>query len=181
MLVPSVFRNTVILPFLFYELLAELSVSGLTVGGISEAYLKVYGTVPDDETLKAISDRLVLEARQQEDSTGSGSYSPRRKKVFATGLLEYLSGLQGERLCFFVADYDPMKAKDLFCSADITWVIAAAKEKTGLLVETAQIMFESVLFGMGGSYSGNAPRDELYDLTDDPEAAKGALTKLGLM
>lgn len=176
----SVFRGDLCLPFLFYECLQEFSSEGMTEDSVLRAGEVTFGEQFSKTTIPAIIARLIEEAEKGVNASDSG-YRPKTKQVFGTSLSDYLSSLDGEQLCFFLADFDPVLARKLYCEVDMRVVMTAAKEKMGYTAELSGVWFEAVLFGMGGSYKGNGPKDEVIDLSADANAGRAQLKKLGLM
>lgn len=175
---PSVFRELgVCLPFLFYEILKELGSKGVSQDTVAEAYLQTFGKAPSEEEVLVILDRLIKEANGKPEPSHRGA----SKRSFGTTFSQFLSSMDGERLCFLLADHDPVKAKELYCTVDMALVSAAAREKVGYLAELTGVWYEAVLFGMGGHYKGSGPNDNTYDISENPGGAKQRLSKLGLM
>jgi len=179
---PSVFRSSrLCLPMLFYECLAEFSEDGMTEESVERAYSEVFPNhVFMSHDAELIIERLVKEAEEFENAQ-KGKGVPKQKKTMGTGFLEYISKLDGETSCFFLADHDPIKAKKLYCEVDKHHVEKAAAEKAGYLAEISGVWFEAVMFGMGGHYKGHGPKDKTFDLTADLEGAKEEFKRLGLM
>ena len=165
---------------LFYELLEEIGKKGVTESTIAEAYARTFGKRLEEGE----ADRIILRLQKEaEKSVEQGQKKGKRqlKRSFATEFSKYLSGLSMEQLCFLVADYNPVLARRFYREADKWDVVAAAKEKISFLAESANVQFESVLFGMGGGYKGHGANDNVFDMTEDPKAASASLKKLGLM
>jgi hypothetical protein len=180
----SVFRSGLCLPPLFYEILHELcNDSGVTAVSMVVAYQQTFGEDPTADTLEAILKRLneeALEAMESAPKEASG-YKPKTKQSFATAYTQYLQSLNVEGLCFLLADFDPEKAKKLYCSTDMKLIESAGVRKVTQMTQDASVAFEAVLFGMGGHYKGAGPNDTVIDLTEDASAAKDAFRQLGLM
>ena len=177
----SIFRNQVCLPFFFYELLEEHSQQGMTADSVVQAFTEAFGKAPTEQTLKLIIERLMAEAKEVEEELSRPRKGASHKKVFGTGLSEYLAHLDVDSLCLLLADHDPIKAKLIYSQVDMRHAIAAAKAKTGLLAELAGVWYEAVMFGMGGHYKGSGPKDKVVDLTEDSSQAIPMLKSLGLM
>lgn len=175
---PSCFRQSLCLPFLFYEILSETCSEGMTEETVAEAYEGTFGDSPERSVLRETILRVLDEASGDVPKPPTGGF---QKKLFGTGFMDYLSKLDGARMCFYLADFDPEKAKRFYCEIDSKLISEAAKEKIGLTSEENGVAYEAVLFGMGGSYKGHGPKDNVVDLTDDASAAIPRLKELGLM
>lgn len=157
----------------------ENSPDGMTVESVIKSFKECSGRDLEGDELNYIVERLMAEAKEamEEKEPRSGT----TKRVFGTSFSKHLASLNGDETCLLLADHDPIRAREIYQTADVRIVIAAVKAKTSLLAELAGVWYEAVMFGMGGYYKGEGPNDKVIDLSDDSTKAYSELRRLGLM
>ncbi len=77
------------------------------------------------------------------------------KRGFGTKFAKDFEKLDAEGKCLFAADYDFVRAQELYCSLDKAVASKIIKAKFDYTISLQILQFEGVVFGMGGSFNGS--------------------------
>jgi hypothetical protein len=109
--------------------------------------------------LSALVQKVVdrINSLQTPDKPQTRSYN----KSLGTNYATWLSELNAVQVCFYLADYDPIKAETYYWFSDILVVQEAVKLKAQHDNQLALIAMEAALYGAGGKYEGDSGGDEV--------------------
>lgn len=135
---------------------------------------------PSEEDLAYVAEELTRRSAAAEERQGDAKATSIKGRYFSGYLTDWAYGLNFDKLCLYVADYDYPKARELYETLDQQSVVALADEKLRLEFERARVTFEAALFGFGGGYKDTPKEgDATFDLTDDNQSAERALKNMG--
>lgn len=166
--------------FLFLEVMQKVikeSPEEILSNVLSTAINKVYAKTLSSKQLDVFAQALVQPKKDQEDQNQKIS------KSLGTDYLKWLSELKAEQQCFLLADYDPVKARQLYCETDYRLVSAMAETYLSNTWQKIQTSYEASMYGFGGKYKdGNnsaAANDDTVEVRSDSLSAMKQLSSLG--
>ena len=95
------------------------------------------------------------EAERKAEAEAEPKTQKVKPKTLGSDFMEWLSGLTGEQLCLFCADWDLARAEWLYCECDRDDVKALARLRFEAERQGLQVRYESVMYGFGGHYEGD--------------------------
>lgn len=158
----------VFLPPAFYDALEEvlrIESEASTAEAISAAGV-LAGISVSESDIERIATRLLTE-KDKEEKKGE---PPAKQKTFGTALLDWLADLKAKSVCYFLADFEPAKARALYFEQDMLLVLEALKLKSEYTMQLANVGYEGSLYGFGGKYEddkGSSGPTHEFDLTGD--------------
>jgi hypothetical protein len=162
----SIFPDSFPVPLAAFDRMGRLMDAvrreGLTGEELEQAVLGVYAQVlkeccgiskPTEHHLRRLSERLEGASRDEDPSEVDTRPAVRS---FGTEYAKLLDGLSLDERLMMMCGYDLEKALHLYTKVDRDEVLALLRGYTALQVEEHRLLFESVLYGMGGSYEGDS-------------------------
>ncbi len=138
---------------------------------------------PSVEDMEYVLQRLDSLSRIGVDASAEDRQEQR--KTFGSQFMVWLRSLSPASLCLYAAGFDMDKAEKYYCRWDQDDVLELARLKMEHEWERAVVEYESVLYGMGGSYKGDKGNKggdsegvRVFDLTKDDKAGMQALKEL---
>lgn len=177
----SIFLNSVKRPvnlsMMFFELLENKIEDGNTPDDlitVISSSLTESGACEKvtDAHLAYVANRLEeikKKAEEEENNKDSKKLPESGTKQFAQEAMKWLSSLEPQQLCLFIATYNYSKAKCLYCEVDRDDVLYMGKQKVEYEFEQMRSNLEASLFGFGGGYGedkGSNENTTVIDLSD---------------
>lgn len=100
----------------------------------------------------------------------------KKKRGFGEYYADWLSGLENEALCLYLADYDLTKASHFYCHEDFEDVLFVVEKKITYSFEQNRLRLEAAAFGFGGGYGDDST--DHFDLTEGSSDGMAELKKL---
>lgn len=135
-----------------------------------------------EKTITPLLPTLVTKVVQRIDSLQKPEQKPKHfhvNKSLGTNYAAWLSELNAEQVCLYLADYDPNKAAHYYWFADIHTVQEAVKLKSQHDNQLALIQMEACLYGAGGKYQEDTGGDGGNNYDMDSSESASALQTLG--
>lgn len=143
---------------LFREVFSEIALSNpeATLDVSIVAAAQAIGMVEYD--VEAIAERLLAMADKAKANSAKKKPSGPRKEGsgFGSGFNKWVTGLDTDKLCLWLADYDFQKADYLFRSVDIDDLPMMATMKTEQTWQGMRAQFEACVIGFGGKLEGQS-------------------------
>lgn len=141
----------------------ELTINDAVIDALTKAGL---ATNPTDQQILYVIKRLKELEEGEDVKEGSIPSEPESKNSFGQVALEWMAELSSEDLCLYLADYDYVEAKKIYCTMDKEEVIHTSSQKMKYEWEMMRVKFEASLFGSGGGYEAGPKEGEtVIDLT----------------
>ena len=170
---------TLALSYGMQKLLAD-SGEQLSADAVALAALQIYPEAQVREGLEDLCSRLVAKINKEPEQ--SGGEAPELKRTFGYELNAWVTTLTPDSVCLFLADYDPIKAHQLFWYVESELIDTALKDKLRFITLQQVCKYEASLYGFGGKYfedsNGDTP-DDTIDVSS-PEAMQ-SLREFGFM
>lgn len=159
----SLFRvSQPLVTLLFKEILGEVieQQPDLALGlAIELAAEKAKMPCPD---LEALAHRLM---REKEPPAEPSQPAP-KGNGYASAYTKWLNALKTDQLCLWLADYDPQRAKALYCEVDMDLVKAMIELKTAQVWQDLRTRFEACFLAAGGKLTSQTETVHDIDMTD---------------
>lgn len=158
---------------------AETVTDDLLVQEVSHAFKLAH----DDKLINSLLPKLVEGVIQRintlQEEKGKPSSNRPANKSLGTNYASWLSDLNAEQVCLYLADYNPIKAEQYYWFADLLTIQEAVKLKSQHDNQMALIQMEAALYGAGGKYQEDTGGDggSHYDM--DSAEGSSALKSLG--
>ena len=157
---PSLFRRNpkTKITSLFREVFSEIAQKNpeATLEVIINAAAAEAGMV--DYDVEGLADRLLEIAEKAK--AGKEKKKPKGPRKmgsgFGNGFQKWIGGLDTDKLCLWLADYDFQRAEFLYRNVDVDDLPALATLKTEQTWEAMRANFEACVIGMGGKLEGQA-------------------------
>lgn len=144
----------------------ELGMSDVhTLDYIVKTYKTIMGEVITPEDAAAILRHLVEESSPSSPEEGGAHGKAPAQRTFATQFAKFLDNMELDDCCFILAHGDPEKAGEIYRKHDYRLVKAMRNTWQQLEMQKAQLMLESMVYGMGGGFGESDENTEFYDLT----------------
>lgn len=141
---------------------------------VSKAFSTAYGSV--SVSLDILVDRVAGHIKKAADKLAVPTPTPKpAAKGFGSHLMGWLDSMTPTTLCLYLAEYDPVKASQVYWQHDRFLVEEAARAKAEAEWVRAVLAFEASMYGFGGSYKDEAATE--YDITKGE--GRGVLKDLG--
>lgn len=136
---------------------------------------------PTDDDVEYVFARLQAKL----ESNAAAKPGPKRsgKRGFGEYYVEWLNEMHPEELCFYLADYDFNRAKQIYCTLDYDDVYKLAEYKIKHIFEHNRILLEATAFGFGGGYDDGGSSDKnvstgAFDMTTGSSEGMAELAKI---
>lgn len=166
--------------FLLIEVLANMQDELEDKEALEVIQLAAYraGLVDSAEELDEVSAIYLLQRLRPPEEPGQEApppaSQPSRKRAFGTEFLIWFEKLSLPEKCLYASDYDFEKARLLYCTFDKEIAEQVIKQKLERDMAKAQMDFEAVVFGMGGSFGkGSGGSKDLGEVVDHAKAEVG--------
>lgn len=170
------------LTFLFLDYFYEIATGDESVDVLAatKAALGAAGLRNSDDDVFSVISRLEKKgnkAKEREDYDADRSAQmnsrPKGKKFWGDNLNEWALNRDPQEVCAYLADYDPVRTRQIYCSEDSELVFELAKNKFTRDFEFSRATFEAAVFGSGGGFKDDS-RDEI-DMVNGGEEAEAEL------
>lgn len=158
---PSLFRldPAAKITSLFREVFSEIAVANqeASMQVAIEAAAQVCGM--EDYDVEAIAERLadLAEKAQKAVAAAKGPKAPYKQSGgFGVSYSKWVGGQTPERLCLWLSDFDPVRARTLYCDTDIDLLSAMIDVKTEHEWQLLRTQFEGAVVSAGGKLEGQA-------------------------
>jgi len=143
---------------LFREVFSEIAISSPDVTLDVSITAAAQATGMKDCNVEAIAERLLgLAEKAQADREKKKPSGPRKEgSGFGSGFHKWVGGLDTDKLCLWLADYDYEKAEWLFRNVDIDDLPIMATMKTEQTWQGMRTQFEACVIGFGGKLEGQS-------------------------
>lgn len=154
---------------LFREVFSEIALSNpdTTLDVSIAAAAQATGMVEYD--VEGIAERLLAMAEKAKEAKAKKKPSGPRKEGsgFGASFNKWISGLDTDKLCLWLADYDFQRAEYLFRNVDIDDLPIMASMKTEQTWQGMRAQFEACVIGFGGKIEGQSDATvHEVDMTD---------------
>lgn len=140
---------------------------------VINAYTTVYPEKTVQQCLNGLLER-VTKYLTTLNKTDADTPKSKPKKTLGTSYADWMSGLNSQAVCLFLADYDIPKALAYYWEEDYLLVQDAIAIKGQQISQNLLANMEGCMYGFGGSYSGDggSSNANVIDLrtTDGKEA-----------
>lgn len=112
--------------------------------------------------IEALAHRLLEENTPPAATTPPGP----KGNGYGAAYTAWLNALKTDQLCLWLADYDPQRAKALYCEVDMDLVKSMIELKTAQVWQDLRTRFEACLLGAGGKLTSQNDTVHDIDMTD---------------
>jgi Arc/MetJ family transcription regulator len=148
---------------------------------VFESYAIIHPKELVEQLLPHLVQRVLTRIEELKDQEEKKSSPGRRGRTFGSGYIEFISGMDSQVSCLYLANYDVDKALHYYWEEDYLLVQDAIQAKSGHESQITLTRLEASMYGFGGKYSDDAQGDTNTVHVDDmnPEDFQSAMAGFG--
>jgi len=131
----------------------------------------------------ALFDKVLARLKGFQEIAGDRGRNKPLQKTLGTEYASWLSMFNADKICLYLADFDPTAAYEYYWHVDLDWVQASVRLKSEWANQCLISSMEAVLYGTGGKYSNDVAASGGKAMDFDLSSGEGfsELSKFGFM